>query len=437
MSISSYAHNFEDVMLWRALKHVERGFYVDVGANDPDNLSVTKAFYDRGWRGINIEPTEQYYRKLLAKRPEDITIKVAVGDRPGTQTLYEIRDTGLTTVDPTIAKQLQANGWNAEEGQAVVLTLTEILAPYRDRDIHFLKIDIEGGEEQALRGMDFSQVRPWVLVIESVLPLTKNPSHEAWEPLVLQAGYKCVYFDGVNRFYVANEHIGLADAFRVPPRYFDDFILASEYDLEIALNSTRQELSIAKTARAQAESELVRAREDLQSKEYERQHLQERLEAVLTSHSWHMTAEALLAQTPVQADIGALIDAIRHRIVEALDSYVRRESRPVSALELKLLGHGLRVNSTVYPVDGLRRLPDPDVLEALSILLFKCPLEKVPTLRIVGRLVHRRNLILLVISVLPGRRAKISGLYRRVIRNMLSGSPLLLGFARRIFSKVG
>jgi hypothetical protein len=32
---TSYAQNFEDVMLRRALKNVVHGFYVDVGAQDP------------------------------------------------------------------------------------------------------------------------------------------------------------------------------------------------------------------------------------------------------------------------------------------------------------------------------------------------------------------------------------------------------------------
>ena len=44
MTFVSYAQNMEDVMLWRALKDVDQGFYVDVGANDPNVHSVTKAF---------------------------------------------------------------------------------------------------------------------------------------------------------------------------------------------------------------------------------------------------------------------------------------------------------------------------------------------------------------------------------------------------------
>jgi hypothetical protein len=69
MSFISYAQNYEDVMLWRALKHVQHGFYIDVGANDPTDDSVTKAFYVRGWRGINVEPLKLHHQDLLEARP--------------------------------------------------------------------------------------------------------------------------------------------------------------------------------------------------------------------------------------------------------------------------------------------------------------------------------------------------------------------------------
>lgn len=65
MSFISYAQNYEDVMLWRALKHIANGFYIDVGAAWPDKHSVTKAFYDRGWRGINIEPNPVHHASLV------------------------------------------------------------------------------------------------------------------------------------------------------------------------------------------------------------------------------------------------------------------------------------------------------------------------------------------------------------------------------------
>ena len=42
MSLISYAQNFEDVMLARVFAGRKSGFYVDVGAADPVNLSVTE-----------------------------------------------------------------------------------------------------------------------------------------------------------------------------------------------------------------------------------------------------------------------------------------------------------------------------------------------------------------------------------------------------------
>jgi hypothetical protein len=47
MTFISYAQNYEDVVLHRALSDVQRGFYVDVGAQDPIADSVTRAFYER------------------------------------------------------------------------------------------------------------------------------------------------------------------------------------------------------------------------------------------------------------------------------------------------------------------------------------------------------------------------------------------------------
>jgi len=97
-AIISYAQTREDVLLWRALHKVNRGFYIDVGAHDPTALSVTRAFYDHGWRGINVEPNPSYAEKLRTERPRDVTLEVALGHRPGMATFYEFGDTGLSTL---------------------------------------------------------------------------------------------------------------------------------------------------------------------------------------------------------------------------------------------------------------------------------------------------------------------------------------------------
>ena len=92
--IISYAQTREDVLLWRALHGVHHGFYIDVGAHDPTNLSVTRAFYDHGWRGINVEPNPSYAEKLRRERPRDVTVQVALGNQPGTAALLQVRRHG-------------------------------------------------------------------------------------------------------------------------------------------------------------------------------------------------------------------------------------------------------------------------------------------------------------------------------------------------------
>ena len=80
--IVSYSQNAEDVRLWRVFRHVENGFYVDVGAADPNVDSVTRLFYEHGWSGINIEPSP-CFETLSEARTRDVNLRVAIGESEG------------------------------------------------------------------------------------------------------------------------------------------------------------------------------------------------------------------------------------------------------------------------------------------------------------------------------------------------------------------
>jgi len=151
MTFISYAQNFEDVMLWRALRHIEKGFYVDVGAMDPIIDSATQAFYERGWRGINIEPTRSYYEKLSRSRPLDINLPLAVSDAEGMMKFYEFPETGLSTLDLDTARIHHESGLTVIEKQVSVVTLNQILAEHVKGPIHFMKIDVEVAKKVSYR----------------------------------------------------------------------------------------------------------------------------------------------------------------------------------------------------------------------------------------------------------------------------------------------
>lgn len=254
MTFFSYAQNYEDVMLWRALKHVDKGFYVDVGAYSSYEHSVTRAFYDRGWHGINVEPNPKYLAELNENRIHDVNLGVAISNTPGTVKLHVVEDTGLTTLLPDVAKMHEKAGWSNEPIEVQAQTLSglweEHIGP--SQQVHFLKIDVEGNEKAALQGLDFKKYRPWIVVVEATVPLSQEVAHADWEDILLNADYLMTYWDGLNRFYVAKEHGELQQAFSAPPNVFDDYVLIRYSDPLAQLQSDLNEASRARQAAEEA-----------------------------------------------------------------------------------------------------------------------------------------------------------------------------------------
>lgn len=276
MSFISYAQNYEDVMLWRALKNIKNGFYIDVGAAWPDEDSVTKAFYDRGWRGINIEPNPSHYASLETKRQGDTNLKVAVGDKADTLTMNFLGETGLSTLVEEIAKQHQASGWEISQKTVSVQTLQSICNSYipAGQIIHFLKVDVEGFEAEVLRSHDWIKYRPWIVLVEATSPMTQHESYEAWEPILKKADYVFAYADGLNRFYVCQEKAtDFLKVLQYPPNVFDGYIRIEQHEAEQrsqqALEDTlaiqtqadqlSQQLALAQSQEQQAKGQLQQA----------------------------------------------------------------------------------------------------------------------------------------------------------------------------------
>ena len=229
MPFISFAQNLEDVVLNRALSEVKHGFYVDVGANSPDEQSVTRAFYERGWRGINIEPALGFHEQLIAARPHDINLAVAAGDSVGSVTFYDIPGSELSTGCAELARRHHYAGLTSTERQVPQDTLDNIFEAHGVTVVHFLKIDVEGMEAAVLRGLSLRTIRPWIILVEATVARTQIPNHQEWESLLTDQRYRFVHFDGLNRFYVAEEKAELIPRLEIQPNIFDDWFRAHDW----------------------------------------------------------------------------------------------------------------------------------------------------------------------------------------------------------------
>jgi FkbM family methyltransferase len=261
----SYAQNGEDVVLWRALQGVSGGRYVDVGANDPVVDSVTKAFYDRGWHGMDVEPMADFARLLREQRPRDVVVQAAVTTQDGTEVvLHEVTGTGLSTLVDQHAAEVP-RGHDVRDVRVPSRRLDSLVREHLspDEPVHFCKVDVEGAEAEVLASVDLTTWRPWVLVVEATRPNSTDQTQQEWEGAVLAAGYRFCLFDGLSRYYVAEEHAELAPLLSYPACPLDGHVRSDLREAQDEAGRLRQRTGELEQELADLRGELVQLRVEL------------------------------------------------------------------------------------------------------------------------------------------------------------------------------
>ena len=237
--IKSYSNMYEDIILFSLLQGKSKGFYIDIGANDPTLFSNTKLFYDMGWNGINIEPDIDLIGEFLIERPRDLNLNYAVSDKSGDiVTFYkigpndsdgrsrqstiidEIKDYRLNNSIPEEVLKiwnpgLKKNIYNLKnigrreikrECKISTITLDKVFEIVGDKEIDFIDIDVEGAECLVIKGANLKKYRPKLIMIEDSKNMIKKPKEDVFL-IIEKSGYTLLAKDsiGLNRFYVRNE----------------------------------------------------------------------------------------------------------------------------------------------------------------------------------------------------------------------------------------
>jgi FkbM family methyltransferase len=238
----SYSANREDVILNRVFGSRNSGFYIDVGAGHPLYANDTKALYDRGWRGINIEPSAEFFRELAEQRPLDRNMNVAVCEMPGRSTFYQVAGTCHSTCDAEAAKRIAAKGFEVVPHDIEAMTLRGILEAMPIPPIDLLKVAAEGLEPQVLASNNWARFRPKVILAEATFPETPVRRPNGVSQYLAAQGYRQVYFDGLNDYYVEQDFETSPEMFDRPPNVFDHFETYSQHEVTAQRNALSEQV---------------------------------------------------------------------------------------------------------------------------------------------------------------------------------------------------
>jgi len=159
-------------------KRKKKGFFVEAGAHDGISFSNTYFFEKKlDWTGICVEPNPELFKKLSQSRSclcEQCCITNFKGQKPFlkcTGYILEMYSGLLENLDirhiDRINTEIATYGGGKEVIFVNCMSFKELFKKHRVTHVDFLSLDIEGGEEEALKTIDFSQVTIDVIVVEN------------------------------------------------------------------------------------------------------------------------------------------------------------------------------------------------------------------------------------------------------------------------------
>lgn len=162
--------------------NIRDGFFVELGANDGITQSNTKHLeVFKGWKGVLIEPSPDQFKKLIKNRShESFFFNCACVGFDFKKSDIQLMYSNLMTVALEGENDIQDRVAHAKAGEshsdkekvyvftANARTLQSVLEEANSPNlIDLLSLDVEGGELEVLKGINFEQTNFKYIVIET------------------------------------------------------------------------------------------------------------------------------------------------------------------------------------------------------------------------------------------------------------------------------
>lgn len=163
----SYSYGGIDSLVANIFKDNNDGFYVDIGCGHPIKNNNTYLLNKRGWKGINIDLDEENIDLFNIYRKKDENINIAVSNDNKEVDLYFYHSkSAINTISKEAANYQKAKVSSVKKVKSKTLNEILINSKFKDIQIDFLSIDVEGSELLVLKNFDFKKYSPKVIVVE-------------------------------------------------------------------------------------------------------------------------------------------------------------------------------------------------------------------------------------------------------------------------------
>ena len=141
----------------------ENGFYIECGANDGVNQSNTWYFEKSlNWKGILIEPNKKIFKELKKNRsPSNIFENVALVSED-----FKIKNKEIYLSNNNLESKIK-NKKSLGDEEINTDTLNNILSKHKVKTINFFSLDVEGYEENVLKGLNLNKFNIDYILIET------------------------------------------------------------------------------------------------------------------------------------------------------------------------------------------------------------------------------------------------------------------------------
>jgi len=165
-----YGQEGEDIILNRILNQYTNGFYIDVGAYHPSRYSRTKHFYDKGWKGINIDPNPEAIVLFKNVRKNDINLNCGIADEKASLTYYTFEEPAYNTFSGEQASGREKIGIFIKNKISIeTTTLESVMDQYltKGQKINFLTISAMGFDLKVIKSNNWDKYRPDIVVVHN------------------------------------------------------------------------------------------------------------------------------------------------------------------------------------------------------------------------------------------------------------------------------